>query len=183
MYTPSPETIHVCPLAAIDAVVRHVRPGHLISLVNEEAMRELMRPETVPAHRHLRLEMNDIAEPQQGLVAPSPEHVIAMIDFAMSWDRDAPLLINCLAGVSRSTAAAFTILCALNPEADEMRIARLLRESSPTAQPNRRLVSFADTALARDGRMVRAACEIAPSAAMEPARPFAMPARIHLDMP
>lgn len=182
MYTPSPETIHVCPLDAIDAVVTRVRPGHLISLVNEEAMRELVRPETVPSHRHLRLEMNDIAEPQHGLVAPSPEHVVAIIDFAMSWDRQAPLLINCLAGVSRSTAAAFTILCALNPEADEKKIARLLRESSPTAQPNPRLVSFGDTALAREGRMVRAALEIAPSVAMEPARPFTMPARVHADV-
>ncbi|MFP3920246.1 MAG: tyrosine phosphatase family protein [Dichotomicrobium sp.] len=178
MSMPPPETLYVCPLDAVEAMVARVRPGHLISLVNEEAMRHLGRPASVPAHRHLRLEMNDISAPEPGLSAPLPEHVSAIIDFAVSWDRAAPLLINCLAGVSRSTAAAFTIACALNPETDEAHIARLLRDTSPTAQPNRRLVGFADEALGREGRMVRAAEAIAASAAIAPARPFAMPARI-----
>jgi predicted protein tyrosine phosphatase len=178
MYTPSPETLYVCPLDAIDAVVAQARPGHMISLVNDEAMRVLATPQGVPRGRHLRLTMNDIAAPQPGLTAPSSEHVTALIDFVMAWDRSSPLLINCLAGVSRSTAAAFTIVCALNPETDEDRIARLLRETSPTAQPNRRLVGFADEALGREGRMIEAAAAIAESAALEPARPFVLPARI-----
>ncbi len=178
MYTPSPETLYICPLDAIDHVVEQTRPGHMISLVNDEIMRELLTPPCVPRERHLRLTMNDITEPRDGHVAPSAEHVAALVDFVMSWDRGAPVLVNCLAGISRSTAAAFTIVCALNPETDEHRIARLLRESSPTAQPNPRLVSFADEALGREGRMVEAAAAIAASAALEPARPFAMPVRV-----
>jgi predicted protein tyrosine phosphatase len=178
MYTRSPETLYVCPLDAVDAVVARTRPGHMISLVNDEVMRELTTPGCVPRERHLRLTMNDITEPRDGHVAPSPEHVAAMVDFIMSWDRSAPVLVNCLAGVSRSTAAAFTIVCALNPQTDERRIARLLRESSPTAQPNPRLVNFADEVLGREGRMIEAAGAIAATAVLEPARPFAMPVRV-----
>jgi predicted protein tyrosine phosphatase len=176
--TPSSETLYICSLDAIDAVAAQARPGHMISLVNDEAMRELATPPCVPRERHLRLTMNDIIEPREGHVAPSPEHVAALIDFVMSWDRAAPVLVNCLAGVSRSTAAAFTMVCALNPQTDEYRIARLLRETSPTAQPNPRLVGFADEALGRGGRMVEAAAAIAKCAALEPARPFALPARV-----
>jgi len=174
----SPETLYVCALDAIDAVVGEARPGHMISLVNDEVMRELATPAGIPVHRHLRLTMNDIAEPRAGHIAPASEHVTAIVDFVMSWDREAPVLINCLAGVSRSTAAAFTILCALNPQADEAGIARLLREASPTAQPNRRLVGFADEVLGREGRMISAADAIARSAELARARPFVLPARI-----
>ena len=178
MQTPSPETLYVCPLDAVDLVAGQARPGHMISLVNDEVMRALATPAGVPSDRHLRLTMNDIAAPQPGLTAPSAEHVTAVIDFVMAWDRSAPVLINCLAGVSRSTAAAFTIMCALNPETGEVEIARLLREASPTAQPNRRLVGFADNVLCRDGRMVAAAEAISETAELAQARPFALPARI-----
>jgi len=46
--------------------------------------------------------------------------------------------------------------CALNPQRDEMLIAWDIRRSSPTAQPNSRIVSVADRLLNRDGRMIRA---------------------------
>lgn len=180
MQARSPETLYICPLDAIDEITARVQPGHMISLINEEAMRALATPQGVPPSRHLRLAMNDIAAPKQGHVAPAPEHVTAMVDFMMSWDRNAPVLINCLAGISRSTAAAFTILCALNPQTDESAVARLLHEASPTAQPNRLLISHADQVLAREGRMMQAAEEIAARARMQPARPFALPVRVHV---
>ncbi len=178
MYSPSPETLYVCPLDAVETVAARARPGHMISLVNEEVMRDLATPPGVPPARHLRLTMNDISAPRAGHIAPAAEHVSALVDFVMSWDRGKPLLINCLAGISRSTAAAFTIVCALNPQTEERRIAELLRETSPTAQPNRRLVVFADEALGRGGRMIAAAEAVAASAVLEPARPFALPVRV-----
>ena len=178
MQSMSPETLYVCPLDLVDATAARVQAGHMISLINEDALRALPTPEGVPRGRHLRLPMNDISAPRPGHIAPGPEHVTAIVDFMMGWDREAPVLINCLAGISRSTAAAFTILCALNPQTDEAEVARLLSEASPTAQPNRLLVSHADQVLGRDGRMMRAVEEIAARAEMEPARPFALPARI-----
>ena len=70
-----------------------------------------------------------------------------LVKFARDWDRKAPLLIHCWAGISRSTAAAFITLCALNPDIEELELARALRRASPTAYPNRLLVALADEAL------------------------------------
>jgi len=79
-----------------------------------------------------------------------------MIDFVHEWDRTAPMLIHCFAGISRSTAAAYIAMCALNPRTPEEAIARALRRSSDTAIPNRRFVALADDLLGREGRMVAA---------------------------
>jgi len=66
------------------------------------------------------------------------------------------MLIHCWAGISRSTAAAFTALCLLRPSTDEEQIAWELREASPSATPNRLIVQLADDVMGRGGRMVRA---------------------------
>ena len=66
------------------------------------------------------------------------------------------MVVHCWAGISRSTAAAFTSLCAINPDAPEELIAQRLREASLTAYPNRLMVRLADDALGRHGRMVHA---------------------------
>jgi predicted protein tyrosine phosphatase len=122
--------------------------------------------------------MNDICEPQPGLVLPCQNHVEDLIRFARDWDRQAPLLIHCWAGISRSTAAAFISLCALNPEGAEHELAWALRRASPTAYPNRLLVALADEALTRNGRMVAAIEEIGRGKIAEEADVFALPARL-----
>jgi predicted protein tyrosine phosphatase len=99
-----------------------------------------------------------------------------LIRFALDWDRRAPLLIHCWAGISRSTAAAFISLCALNPGADEYALAQKLRHASPTAYPNRRLVALADRALARSGRMSHAVEQIGRGRLADEADVFALPA-------
>jgi predicted protein tyrosine phosphatase len=107
---------------------------------------------------------------------PCKEHVSDLVQFALEWDRKAPLLIHCWAGISRSTAAAFISLCALNPKADEHELARALRRASTTAYPNRRLVALADAALSRQGRMVAAVEHIGRGRIAEEAEVFALPA-------
>ena len=79
-----------------------------------------------------------------------------LIDFVGAWDRKAPMVMHCFAGISRSTAGAYVAACALNPGRDEMQIAWDIRRASRTAQPNARIVSIADRLLKRDGRMIRA---------------------------
>ena len=68
--------------------------------------------------------MDDITEPMDGFVAPSEIHVEQVLDFVRGWDRGAPLVIHCYAGISRSTASAFAAACALNPHRDEIAIAQ-----------------------------------------------------------
>jgi predicted protein tyrosine phosphatase len=82
------------------------------------------------------------------------------------------MVVHCFAGISRSTASAFAAACMLNPHRDEIAIARQIRTASPIAQPNRLIVSLADRALGRDGRMRRALDEMGPGSMTVEGRPF-----------
>ena len=106
------------------------------------------------------LAVSDIVEPTPGQVLPDAAHLDQLLGFVHAWDRTAPMLIHCFAGVSRSTAAAYIAACALKPKRDEFAIARALRAASPTASPNTRLVALADDKLGRRGRMSEAIAEI-----------------------
>jgi predicted protein tyrosine phosphatase len=170
-----PETIYVSPLSLVEATVADASVGHLVTLINHDTL--VKTPPSIEPERHLRLAMNDITEPHEGLVLPCEAHVADLVEFALRWDRKSPLLIHCWAGISRSTAAALITLCALNPDADELRLAQALRDASPTASPNRRLVQLADEVLQRSGRMIEAVESIGPGEFAEEALVFALPAR------
>jgi predicted protein tyrosine phosphatase len=170
------ETIYVAPLSLVATTVADVRVSHLVTLINGETL--IDTPPSIDRDRHLRLAMNDICEPREGLVLPCEAHVTDLVKFALDWDRKAPLLIHCWAGISRSTAAAFITLCALNPYVDELKVARALRRASPTAYPNRLLVALADEALCRDGRMMAAVEDIGRGKIVEEAPVFSLPARL-----
>ena len=172
----SPETIYVAPLSLVQTTIADACVSHLVTLINDETF--IDTPASIGPERHLRLAMNDICEPQPGLVLPCESHVSDLIRFALAWDRKAPLLIHCWAGISRSTAAAFITLCALNPGASELEVARTLRRASPTAYPNRLLVALADEALSRNGRMMTAVEDIGRGKVAEEAEVFALPARL-----
>lgn len=144
----------VCPLRLVPQIIRTRSPSHLITLLGPEEM--IATPEGMTEDRHLKLGINDIVEPAEGMVAPSEETVSDLLAFGRDWQGDAPLLIHCWAGISRSSASAFILACERSPGADEAAIARNLRAASPYAAPNRRLVALADDMLNRGGRMVDA---------------------------
>jgi len=152
MATQQLASIHVCALRHVPEMVERTGARHLISAINADL--QPVTPATIS--RHLKLDMHDIIETQPATTAPTSVHVKALLDFVQSWDKQAPILIHCYAGLSRSTAAAFISLCALNPRTPEKIIARALRRSSDTASPNRWFVGLADSALNREGRMVSA---------------------------
>jgi predicted protein tyrosine phosphatase len=95
-----------------------------------------------------------------------------LVKFATRWDRAQPLVVHCFAGISRSTAAAFISACALAPERDEAEIAMRIRNASPTASPNPRLVALGDAYLGRQGRMVKAVTRIGMGQPAYEAEPF-----------
>ncbi|WP_407176420.1 tyrosine phosphatase family protein [Bradyrhizobium sp. STM 3562] len=167
--------IHVCSLAALPEIVRLTGASHVLTVMGK--VDQVQRPASILEANHLKVSVDDIIEPMEGFVAPSAEHVEQVLNFVRSWDRAAPLVIHCYAGVSRSTASAFAAACALNPHRDEMAIARQIRAASPIASPNRLIVSLADKALGREGRMLRALDAIGPASMMVEGRPF----RVELD--
>jgi predicted protein tyrosine phosphatase len=146
--------IHVCPLLLLHETVEETGARHVVTLLGDDVT--VVRPAGVAAENHLWLRMHDIVDPLDGFRHPAAEHIEALIAFVHRWERAAPIVVHCHAGISRSTAAAFVTACALRPERDERTIAKALRRASATAQPNRRIVALADEVLARKGRMVAA---------------------------
>ncbi len=151
-------TLHVCSLARMPALSREIGASHLVTLINLKTPVE--RPAHIAPGRHLFVGVSDITDPMEGQVLPHANHIEQILGFVRGWDRQAPLLIHCYAGVSRSTASAFITACALNPDRREAEIATTIRILSPTATPNARFVQLADDMLGRKGRMVDAVAAI-----------------------
>jgi len=167
--------LHVCSLAALPETVKVTGASHVLTVMAN--VEQVQRPASVLPANHLKVSMDDITEHMDGFVAPSEDHIERVLAFVRGWDRAAPLVVHCYAGISRSTASAFAAACMLNPHRDEVTIARQIRAASPIAQPNRLIVSLADRALGRDGRMLRALDEMGPGSMMVEGRPF----RVELD--
>ena len=165
--------LYVCSLSKLDHVVEAVKASYLVSVVNPEM--EVVRPKRILPENHLFLGMNDIAANIPGFTLSSEQQVQQMIDFFRKWDRSAPMVVHCWAGVSRSTASAYIAACTLRPDLDEMQLAQDLREASPPATPNRRLVELADHLLGRNGRMSEAIRSIGRGEDCYEGNVFAMP--------
>ena len=164
--------IHVSSLNALNSVTASLPGYDLLTLLS---------PDHPPAdfggfacERHLRLAFHDIVEPAPGLVAPDRDLMQAVLEFGRNAQHQRPLLIHCWAGISRSSAAAFTIACDRNP-GFERDIAAELRRRSPSATPNRLMVRLADDLLERNGCMVAAIDAIGRGAEAREGEPYALP--------
>jgi predicted protein tyrosine phosphatase len=162
--------IHVCSLARLHDTVAETRASHMVTLLR--IVDRVERPQSIAPSNHLILGMDDIAVPADGYTHPAEEHVVELVEFVRRWDRRAPLVMHCYAGISRSTAGAFISACALNPIRDETAVARTIRQSSATAMPNIMLVSHADRILKRDGRMIEAVMTLGPGLPAMEGEPF-----------
>lgn len=166
--------IWVCPLSKVEATVAATKAERLLSLLSPGTA--MARPTAIAESNHLFLSLHDIVEPQEGMTPPGEAHMRTLLDFAESWNRARPLVINCYAGISRSTASAYIIAAAFQPSRDEGELAETLRRASPTATPNIRLVTLADAMLGRNGRMVKAIRSIGRGADAFEGTPFAFDA-------
>src|SRR2546430_4511543 len=131
--------IHVCSLAALPDTVKATRASHVLTVMAN--VEQVQRPVSVlPAH-HLKVTMDDITEQMDGFVAPCEQHIEKVLAFVRGWDRSAPMVVHCYAGISRSTASAFMAACALNPHKEENLISKQNRAAPAIAPPNRLIVS------------------------------------------
>ena len=98
--------IYVCNLQDLAGHVRTVQPSHLVSLVS--AAEQPATPAGMLVECHLRVVIHDISAPLSGHILADERHIAELIAFVRAWPHDgAPLLIHCMAGISRSMAAAF----------------------------------------------------------------------------
>ena len=170
------ERIYVCPLSSVNVQLNDTGATHLISLLNSEIMIET--PNLIKSENHLKLTMSDIIEPEDGRITPERQHIEHLLEFVKNWDQTTPLLIHCLAGISRSAAATFITLCSVNSDLSEDLIAEALRKASPTAHPNRLLIKHADHLLGRNGRMIKAIENIGSPEFASEGIPFSVPANL-----
>lgn len=170
--------IYVSSYAWMVENVAQLGPGHLISLLDSCAGLETP-PGIVPAE-HLRIEMHDVDMALDGYIHPAEEHVEQLLDFGTRWSGERPVLVHCMAGVSRSAATGFVLACQRN-EGREAEIARLLRTRGGWVIPNRLIVALADDLLGRGGRLIDALARMGPPTMRYPSFPLALPLRLDPD--
>jgi predicted protein tyrosine phosphatase len=170
--------IIVCPLSQLKDTLGRSRAQHVVTLVRSEELikreRDGLLGHGLAPDNHLWIEMDDIEQELDGMIAPSQRHVEQLIGFLETCDGAGRLVVHCYAGISRSTAAALILACIMAPQLGETEIARRLRLASPTARPNARFVALADAHLKRDGRMVRAVAMIGEGKGAYEGSPFTL---------
>lgn len=166
-------TIWISSLDAAPDLARKLRPSRIVSLLSPYDTFPVF--EGLASDLHLQVPIHDITESVGEWRAPESSDAERVIRFVEPWDRAAPMLIHCWAGISRSTASAFITACVHNPAADEREIAQAIRDASSTASPNTRLVSHADALLGRNGRMIKAVQEIGRGSVAMEAQAFSIP--------
>jgi len=140
-------------LAGVKNALCDFQPVKLVSLLDAPLMPAT--PDCIARENHLKLELNDISDPTEGLILPNEEHVERLLAFGKNWTPSERLLIHCWAGVSRSSAALLILLAQKN-RGREADMVRLVRSRAPHIRPNRRLIELGDRALGCQQRLVSA---------------------------
>jgi len=110
---------------------------------------------------HLVLSFHDISDPDPrlvGMAAPKSQDVECIIEFAAGIHEGSEVLCHCAAGISRSSAAALTILASkLEPSSiSAMKAVQEVLRIKDMIHPNGLMVGFADRLLGYKGRLVDA---------------------------
>lgn len=149
----------ISSLAGAAEAYRERRPDRVISLLSEEEAPPSF-PGLDPANRlNLYVDRESCAATISRAASARAREII---DFARAWDGKGDILIHCNRGVSRSTAAAFIIMCIREPQTPEHELMKRLRSVAPHADPCPLLVNYADEILGRDGRMTDALDDLCP---------------------
>jgi len=101
---------------------------------------------------------DDISSPVPGRKAATLEQIREILTFSATITQRATILIHCWAGISRSAAVAYAVICQSAKSGTEQKCLDYLQKIRPKALPNSRIVTLAELALGRNGTMC-AACE------------------------
>jgi predicted protein tyrosine phosphatase len=123
---------------------------YLVSLMSPKDM--VKTPSGIDPENHLKLEMDDIEAPVPGYICPSDGHIYQLLELGNQLDGGSEVVVHCLMGMSRSTAAVMILLTQQNP-GREAEIAEIIFREVPKAHPNSLLLQLGDRALGCDGAL------------------------------
>jgi len=111
-------------------------------------------------HAREDFRFDDVVEELPGRVLPSEAEVMRLLRFGqqLSGAGARHVLVHCLMGVSRSSAAAAILLAQDNP-GREVEVFEALEDVRPRNWPNRTMIGHADRLLQREGALFRAMVE------------------------
>ena len=111
---------------------------YLVSLMSPKDMGET--PSDIDPANHLKLEMDDIEVPVPGYICPCEDHVYRLLELGNQLDGGSEVVVHCLMGMSRSTAAVMILLAQKNL-GREAEIAEIVFREAPKVDidtdPNR----------------------------------------------
>ena len=135
--------IHVCSLARLHDTVRETGARHVVTLIKDVSL--VHRPASITAREPSAARHGRHHRPHRRLrgagrgACRRPAALRARLGpRARRW------WCTAMRGSAARPRARSSTACALNPQRDEAKIARALRDASPTAMPNIRIVSLAD---------------------------------------
>lgn len=161
----------VSSLAGAAEAYRNHRPTRVISLLSEEEAAPDFPGLDAGKRLLLYVDRESCAET---ITKAASARARDIIDFVRAWDGTGDILIHCNRGVSRSTAAAFIVMCMKEPATGEQALMKRLRAVAPHADPCPMLVNYADEILGRDGRMTDAIDDLPPPCCADMAAPLAL---------
>lgn len=137
--------------------IADLQPRCVLSLMDPGSQFRL--PEVGSVEQHETIWLHDVTSDESAClppyVVPERVHIERIIDLARTWGDQHPVLIHCMAGVSRSAAAGLIYLATLNPGRERV-IAREMRARAPWVHPNALMVRHGDDLLGLEGRLVEA---------------------------
>jgi predicted protein tyrosine phosphatase len=138
---------------ALEEALERYKPAYLVSLIeNADAV---ATPAYIDPNNHLRLSFHDIEYEIPG-TSPSQADIEKIIEVALRWNSSSdPILVHCIAGVSRSSAAGLIIASVRQPDKED-KLAWLLKQQAPYCHPNRLMIKLADQVLSLEGKLVDA---------------------------
>jgi predicted protein tyrosine phosphatase len=151
--------IYVSSYQSSHDVVAHHQPAAIISFIDLGGEKPFFLCHA--SVKHLILEFDDKNSFSDETSQQQTACIAQLIEFLTQCDLRLSLLIHCMLGVSRSTAACF-IGMNLYSKNREFEIAQFLRSKIPYALPNQAMIEIADKLLGRNGRMVQAIDNLSP---------------------
>lgn len=149
--------IFVCQRSKVSRMTSKVDATHLLSIL-DPGKKPFLHP-MMDRKNHLLIHCEDNLEEDE-LHSPTKKHVARILDWSRNLPEEAVVLVCCEAGVSRSTAAALSLLIQ-NLGIDKIEeCVKLLLEVRPTACPNSLISRFADELLKCEGRLFAASEQI-----------------------